>query len=66
MNVGIASTGRGSGMAVVSDCAKNEIRRSASLPGVKNSPFKPLSLCEMKNAGARKLRLPSWPESTWW
>ena len=42
MNVGIASTGRGSGMAVVNDCAKNEMRRSTSAPGTKNSPTETL------------------------
>lgn len=65
MNVGIAWTGIASGIAVVKDCAKNEIRRSASLPGGKNSPFVLFSPCEMKKAGARRLRRPPAPVSTW-
>ena len=61
--MGIASTGKGSGSAVVKEEAKNEIRRSASPPGGKKFPRKPAWL--VKKGGARRVRRPSWP-STWW
>ena len=60
----MASTASGSGMAVVSDCAKNEMRRSASLPRGKNSGLGPFSPWEMKKAGARRVLLPSLSDGT--
>lgn len=45
------------GTAIVSDCAKSEIRSSASLALVGNSPSKPLSSWEMKKGRARRLQV---------
>jgi len=67
VNVGMASTGSGSGMAVVSDWAKKDTRRSASDPDGKKSCliFLPPSSAR-KKTGARNVRLPSRSDGTWW
>ena len=47
----MASTGSGSGMIVVNELAKKEMRHSASDPLGKNSLQKALSCSDMKNVG---------------
>ena len=56
-----------SGIWVVNDCAKNEIRLIASLPWGKKYPLNPRSPSLIKNAGARRVRLSVFvSERTWW